>query len=396
MQTAHKKKQSAIGFTLLEMLLVLTISSSLILLLLNYTTQKTDDLRRDKTVLEIQQIQSSALSWYVNNSQWPVDCSINTSLTWATIKNLTNSFKPGSGYLPPNFGVSPYVSDYQIACQYPATGTTAGVGFGGNFYVSIQANNVASAQVIAGRLPMSYITTATGTTPTLAQPANCATASPNSSCTTVISSVAIPGQNLNNARSVNFTGLYYSGSCVPAPNCPPGMSPSIMVAPASVAGVYDNFTCANSGAGGVWDPVTNNCTGNLYPITSFAAFARGDANGNPVSPGSGSTTHTGAGTGGPLDCSVTTSPTPTRACWQTHTVASQFTAFPASDTTKYWRVCLYINTQKGPVNVNGGNITQWGKMSGNIIVMTRCVPNQGAENPQGSVDVFQSNVNYNE
>src|SRR5687768_2200405 len=88
-------QQKTKGFTLLEMLLVLAISSSLVVLLLNYTTQKSDEMRRDKTVLQIQQILNAALSYYVNTSTWPVKvvspvCGSASSLSLVTDKLTPN------------------------------------------------------------------------------------------------------------------------------------------------------------------------------------------------------------------------------------------------------------------------------------------------------------------
>src|SRR5436853_2483458 len=80
------------GFTLIEMLLVLAISSSMILLLINFTTRKTEDARRDKTVLQIQQLMNAALSYYVNNSAWPITCGTPTAWTSIAALPATNSF----------------------------------------------------------------------------------------------------------------------------------------------------------------------------------------------------------------------------------------------------------------------------------------------------------------
>jgi len=389
-----KNIKRVIGFTLLEMLLVLAISSSLILLLVNFTSQKTEQARRDKTVLQVQQIMNAALSFYVNNSRWPITCG--TPATWTSISALpvANTFSPGKGYLPPGFGTNVYGQPFQINC-----GTQAAAD-GGNFYVatSVGTYRVSNAFMIAGQLPLAYTTTAASLTGATvlppAQDATCTTGT-GPTCTTIVSSVTIPGQNLNNARSVNFAGLYYGGSCVPAPNCPPGMSPSIFVVPASVAGVSDKPTCAGPNTS-PYDPVRDNCTANVYPLASFTAFARGgldssgvDSGGGPVGPGTNATNPpTGGGNNQPYDCNVTGSLT-TASCWQTYTPPTNI----PQDGTLYWRVCLAVVTQKGQVAPQKAtDYTQWGKMMGQVLAITRCVPNNGSESPSGSQNVYQQNV----
>jgi len=372
------------GFTLLEMLLVLAISSSLILLLLNFTTQKTNQARRDKTVLQVQQIMNAALSYYVNNSVWPVTCGTSTWTNIASLPN-TNSFAPGQGYIPTGFGNNPYAQPYKINCSTQSNSS------GGNFYVATSTgtagNNVAigNATIVSGELPMAYVTTAGNLT--APPPAGAA------SGTVVVSAVAIPGQNLNNARSVNFAGVFYSGSCVPAPSCPPGMKAAIYVAPAGVSGVYDVPSCTTVAA--PFDPVTDSCSANVYPISSFTAFATGDASGNPVSPGTSNNFTTGSGGGGPYDCNVTGSKQQ-QTCWQTYGSPPNSIMTGSAANALYWRVCLTVRTEKGQIVLTNGNIdyTAWGKMMGQIIAFTRCVPNNGTETPGGSQNVYQQSINF--
>src|SRR6185295_12957830 len=59
------------GFTLIEMLLVLVIMSFIVIAIIGYTEQRSDALRRDRTVLQIQQIQNAAIAYYISNSAWP-------------------------------------------------------------------------------------------------------------------------------------------------------------------------------------------------------------------------------------------------------------------------------------------------------------------------------------
>lgn len=395
--------KNMLGVTLVETLLVLTIASSVILLFLNYTNQKVDELRRDKTVLQIQQIMSAALSYYVNNSKWPslTTCSTSTTpVAWKSIPSLlaTDSFSPGKGYLTAGFGANPYGKPYQINCGTQSTSD------GGNFYVATDTggSKALNALTIAGRLPMAYITTpaqlAVTTVFPPAQDAVCKQSSPtypDPTCTVVVSSVSLPGQNLNNARSVNFAGLYYSGSCVPAPNCPPGMKASILVFPASVAGVTDKPTNCNDVY--PYDPATEQCSVNLYSLQSFSAFARGgDSSGNPVLPGTGGGWFTGgpfsSGNGGPYDCSVTKAPA-NESCWSTF-----YDQLSEDNSTKYWRVCLVVMTEKGQAYDSTINVGEaWGEMIGQVVAITRCVPNNGLETPVGSTryepNRYDSNTN---
>jgi len=363
MKTLGQKEK---GVTLLEVLLVLAIASSLFVLMLNYTTQKSDEMRRDKTVLQMQQILNAGMSFYVNNSFWPLKAATITSTlcgttTWTDISALQPN------YLSSSLTNNSYAQPYLINCN--------NVSNGGGFFAYTTANSAANAAIIAGRLPMAYRTNASSLTAAF-PPAACQS---GDDCTIVVANVNIPGQNLNNARSVNFASVYYSGSCVPAPNCPPNMRPDILVMPAAVTGVNDDPSACNASS---TQPPYNpsGCTANTYPVSSFTAFARGDSNGNPVDPN-------GTSSGPPLDCRVTGTPN-SQICWKSYnTTATPIT----SDGTKYWRVCLSVMTEKGlvyPASTNNYPIQQ-GKMMGSIVAMTRCVPNSGNENPSGSMDVWQ-------
>lgn len=386
------------GFSLLEMLLVLAIASSLIVLMLNYTAQKSDEMRRTKTVLQMQQILNASMSYYLNNGFWPLagasitstGCSTTaaTSTTWTDISQLQPN------YIPSTLTNNSYGQPFMLACN--ATG---------GFYAYTTTDTIANAQIIAGRLPMAFITDSTGSaTNPPSQSSDCApTASPmGTGCTIVVSNVTIPGQNLNNARSVNYAGTFYSGSCVPAPNCPPGMKPDIIVAPAGASGINDGVSCTSNVA--PYDPIT--CSGNIYPISSFTAFVRG-ANAPPTTSPNTSNTYPGtplvpaspgtaSGSSGPYDCEVTVAPTQ-QGCSKTMNDSSAGTTSFPNDGTLYWRVCLAVVTGKGIVfpGTAPNYTTQQGKMMGAIIAFTRCVPNNGNEYPAGSFDVYQTNANNN-
>ena len=382
MKCQRRRKQ---GFTLFEMLLVLTISSSLLLLAMNFASQKAEQARRDKTALQIQQIMSASISYYLNNSVWPLPTALVSSgcdgTTWTDPTTITtNSFNTNYIY---GITTNPYAQPYNILCSAQGTAN------GGNLFVSTTVNtSPMDALTIAGSLPMAYITTSPATT---TQAASCKIP-PYTGCTTIVASINIPGQNLNNARSINFAGIYYSGSCVPAPSCPTGMSPSIVVAPAGVTGMNNPPTCTASSN---YDP--SKCTsGSSYPILSFNAFARGsDASGNPGNPnGSG----TGSGTSAPFNCnpnlntSTSSSASDHQTCWASQTTSGTpaMSGSPAA-TSKYWRVCLAVQTLYGVVDAaqSMSNWQQMGKIMGQIAVFTRCVPNSGNETPAGSSSVYQ-------
>jgi hypothetical protein len=260
---------------------------------------------------------------------------------------------------------TPYGGYYNITCNNASNG--------GGFYVSVTANNAANAAIIAGRLPLDYRTNSYGTWPSPA-------CTSGSDCRSVIASVNIPGQNLNNARSVNFAAVYYSGSCVPAPNCPPNMKPNIMVMPSAISGVNDVPSCVNKPVCVSRKPdgtcVYKNvrvCTGKVNPVNSFTAYAVGGEAGSPVDPNRG-----------PYDCSSQLLP---KSCVKDISGGS----IP-SDGTLYWRVCLAVSTDQGMVNpgTTTGQLAQdQGKTMGSLVAITRCVPNLGDENPSGSIDVWE-------
>lgn len=290
------------GFTLIEMLLVLAVISTILLAIMGYTTQKSDEMRRDRVVMQVQQIQNAALAYYLNSSTWPANVSILQT----------------DAFLPQITIVNPWANAYSLSSDTvhgtltvctAVTGTTT--------------TGPAYAAVIAGRLPMGYVADNTGST----TPASCPTSA--SACThstcTVVSVVNVPGQNLNNARSVNFSGVYRNGGCVPVPTCPGTMTPSIMTIPVSVKGIYDPSN-----------------PGTVFPISGFTAYAKGP-----------NTTTNGAGvpscTGG------------TDMCY-----SSGSTAVPNG---KYWRACMQIITLRGSLQDLGGN-----SEAAYILAITRCVP----------------------
>ncbi len=321
----HKK-----GFTLIEMLLVLVVMSAILVMYIGYMNQKTEQMRLDKTALQIQQILNAGLAYYVNNNVWPVNCTQLGDLS--TLQN--------ENYLPSGTINSPYGNPYSLYCS----------SYTGVFTVSTTVPSDTETQLLLGRVPMSAVT-------------NCASY-PGAVCpclsgtTCLTASVNLPPQVLNNSRSVNFASVYHSGACVPAPTCPLGMTPQILVAPVSVSGLNDLTAAATTPQ-------------NAYALTSFTANAYGDNNNNPIQISSSSSTI--------RSC---VDPNVQENCLGSSTNLDICTVNPQQCGTNsyYWRVCLTINTEKGAVpkapSMNAGYLLGW------VLAVTRCSP--ANEAPMGT------------
>lgn len=308
-----KNDRNLAGFSLIEMLLVLAIISSILMAVMGYTIQKSSEMRRDRMVLQVQQIENAGLAFYVNTSSWPstlADLQTNGFLPAITIKNSY-----GNDYVVSNDATK---GTFSVCTAVAGTAQSA----------------PADAAVIAGRLPMGFV--ANGTPPA-SGPCPAVQSACNSASCTVVSLVNIPGQNLNNARSVNFAGLYKNGGCVPVPNCPdPTMTPAIYAIPVSIKGALDGST-ANT----------------VFPITGFTAYAKGGASSGTSPPACNA-----AGT--PTACAVGSGSMPS--------------------VQGFWRVCAQITTSEG--QLNNGNTQD----AANIVAITRCVPRDEA--PGSGFDVF--------
>lgn len=344
------------GFTLLEMLLVLAIASMIIYLSIGYMQQKTLQMRIDKTALQMQQILAASMAYYVANGQWPDSvkclqgvnnaCSANASGTKSTVQYLPANANVASpfGWLDssgnsfgligaPNFTTPPFAGSPTLSVYtYIPMGTPA--------------VSTAVATSIAGKLPLSYTNlyqggNCTSTNPTLAKPCG------------PVGTVNIPGQNLNNAGAVTFSGIYKNGACVPKPACPVDangnkMKAQIMVVPVSVSGTYDG-------------------PDNVYPISSFTAYAQGGDDATPqlCQPGGNVMI-------------IATEP-----CYQT----GSGTTFTSG---QYWRVCLQVKSERGATYWGGRSPPYTdGSNSGyfaSVLAITRCaIDNE----PSGSsFDVF--------
>lgn len=304
----HKIK----GFTLVEMLLVMAIISTVIVGILGYTTQKADELRRDRTVMQMEQFLNAGLSYYVSFGSWPL-----------SVANLqTNAFLP-TGTIRNGWGQTFTVGNNSQDVNNPASGSLFSV-----CTVITGSKVFASATTMAGRLPIASVVDGGSASDPCPRTAQTPCTAASTSCS-IVSSVNIPGQNLNNARSINFAGLYHNGACVPAPSCPSiSMTPTVMAIPVSVSGMNDAATPSN-----------------VYPLSSFTAYITGTSSSDstPTNMPGGCTTDV------PADC-----------------YESGTQKLP---TGKYWRVCMRIITQKGTVVYDTNT-----KDAGIILVLTRCVP----------------------
>jgi prepilin-type N-terminal cleavage/methylation domain-containing protein len=305
MKTELSKNQ---GFTLLEMLLVLVIVSSILGMVLNLSTARMDQFRREKTAMQMQAVMTAASAYFVAYNAWP------------NIAGLQSA-----GYIPPG----------TIASAWGNAITLSGSGQTATVSTTLTGTAAtANAGVVAGMLPMAKNVSGA-----------------------ITAYLTIPGQNLNNAMAVNYGAVYYSGSCVPQPNCPSGMTASLMVMPVAVTGIQGSpGGCTSS-----QDP--NSCSSmSVSPLTSFRAF------------------YTGSGSSGasPPDCEITGNP---------NAVACVFPggATETNQAANYWRVCLEVVTSTGLAYPSASDTYAYneGKLMGNILAVTRCMPS-GGDTPSGS------------
>ena len=204
------------------------------------------------------------------------------------------------GYLPlgikiasPWAGASYFIyTDAQNKLFYVYTSITAGT----------SGVAAAASNIIAGTLPFAYTTKTAGTPPT----AGTMCVAADLTCY-VVSSVNIPGQNLNNAGGVNYAGLYKHGGCVPVPVCPIDpvtslpLTAEVVIVPISVSGLNDPDSSA------------------IYPISSFTAYAAAPA-------------------AYPVACTGSS----TRPTCDAPDIVGKAA-------TTYWRACLQVVTEKGNV-----------------------------------------------
>lgn len=347
------------GFSLIEIILVLVIISMILLMAQGYFQQQTQQARIDKTVLQMQQVLNAGLTFYVQNGSWPPPTLADLQQANGSIACLQGlplgSSVCGIAYLPTNLR-NPFDNPYQMSwysasnCQSNYTGGTCPI-----FYVWTKINagidTYAVTTAIAGKLPLSYTANSTAVGNAYIPPATGLPCAPGSDSSTsgcyIVAAINAPGQNLSNASAVNFAGLYHHGACVPVPICPQNMEPQIMVVPVSVSGTLT-------------PPITTGGTPNVYPISSFTAFAEGG-------PGSGLT---------PNNCPIQPNPPAS---------GSQCINNVGASATDYWRVCLQITTENGDVastysSQSGSSTSPWGQYV-TVMAVTRCAV---ANEPAGS------------
>lgn len=323
------------GVSLIELLLILTIISAVLFTLVGYQARKGEQLRSDRVVLQMKDILNAAMSYYVTNGEWPLT-NPDTCTGTEGLSRLQNV-----EYLPPGTINNPWGNPFTVSCD-SATSV---------FTVSTNTPSVKEASIAAGRMPLSSVVTPAGASCALPYDAD---------CTTVRAGVTVPGQNLMNAREVNFASVYHSGACVPAPFCPPDMTPTIMVVPVAMSGMNNN-PCSDPN-----DPATCN-NAPVTPISSYTATAYP--------------------TGSPKQISSTTDTI--RSCGSAAASATCYahigtSTFGAVRPGRYWRVCLYISTRNGAVTPT---VSSWGQVSGTVMAITRCEPQS---EPKGSsFDVWQ-------
>src|SRR5688572_16769733 len=138
------------GFTLIEILLVLVIASALLLMLIGYTTQKADELRRDYAALQMQQILNAALAYYVTKGSWPMAIA---GTQWQPLDGT--QLLQTSGYLPTKTFVGP------LGIPILVKNTNKTSISGGNFAIQTQMGQDATgynqATILAGRLPLAFV-----------------------------------------------------------------------------------------------------------------------------------------------------------------------------------------------------------------------------------------------
>ncbi len=316
-----------LGFTLIEIMLVLAIIAALIYLGTGYYQQQLQNSRVEKTAVQMQQILNAALAFYVANGRWPA----------STSELVSDNYLPLSP-IPP----WPVPPPYQAYVGEPIKSNPQAAIFSLAFVLPASLpNNVSWAQVLAGKLPLAYTS----------QYLNQITACEVGKDCAVIAQVTIPGQNLNNAMAMNFAGLYHPGACVPAPVCPEtspsgaNMTPEIFLVPVSVRGVY------------IPGGATQVSPSQLTTINGFTAYATG--NQNTANTNSSYNQPVTIANGGPALC--------------TQQPIQNNPPCGFSDTTglSYWRACLQLVTGQGDVSNLAPNNAGWGSQI-TMAAFTRC------------------------
>lgn len=310
------------GVTLVEILLVMVIVSAIVYMGIGYVQQRALNLRIDRTAAQMQQILNAAMVYYVNHGEWPADVAC---LQGGAAAPCDVTYIQSPLYIPlsPGSQYGAYVSGTNFIVYAAVTAS--------------QPGSYAEAMAVVGKLPLGYATVAGGV------PGSC---TPTSTTCYAEGYVTVPGQNLNNATSVNFAGVYHNGACVPVPSCPVDsqsatLLPEIMVVPTSVMGANDEPTYNATNCN---PQDTSGCSVSAYPLTSFTASTTGGTDSQPPS----------CSTGAAQDC------------YESYDVSGA--AGPTMSGT-FWRVCLNVVTEKGEV-VPSSNAQ--GQLTGSVMAITKC------------------------
>jgi type II secretory pathway pseudopilin PulG len=309
------RKRTA-GVTLLEVLFVVLIAGTIVVMLMRVMQQQTAEMRRSRVQLQIQQLITASVTYYTANNRWP------TNLDQLS----TNNYLPPSAITIKN----PWGNTFRIWAD-PYTF--------GMLYIVTNVGTSQDAQFVANKLPLAFVSDATGSALTPPTQGSC-TSALSAGCTYVIASVNVPAQNLNKARAVKFASVYHSGGCVPVPQCPGAMQAQIYVVPVEVYGM----TIAPTSTGN-----------NVSPLNHFVGFALGPQN-------LGSTRNMPS-------CNGTAPPAPCKDRFFGQEITSG----------NYWRVCLGIQTEDG--------LSYYAPPVSTVMAITRCIPANTSGNivePQGS------------
>lgn len=308
------------GVTLIETLLVLVVIGTLLSLSLNYTVQRAQQARFDKTSSDMQLILNAAMTYQTDNGVWPpsLACLQGPSASTCPVPYLSASLKNSWGNTYTTY-VKDVTSNGPFFVQTPIRASTT-------------AQVTAFAKVIAGTLPSGTVSNAlalsgsTGPIP-LGAGLNCTSAT---ACY-VSASVNTPQTSpRDDTGLLKFAGLYHHGGCVPVPTCTNSAAiPQIYVSVVQATGLYGSTV------------------NQVVPITSIGAYATGGVSGQPI---------------GAVTKCLTDLPVGTAAC---SADASGVTA------AKYWRVCANVTVANLSNPINNGMATNWGQQQ-TLMAVTRC------------------------
>lgn len=306
------------GVTLFEILLVLTIASTILAVAIRWGSREMAQERLNRVAFQMQQILAAGFAYYTSYNTWPggaclyASNSTTNATAWNNLSSLTST-----GFLSSTMSNNSYGNSYTITCDSITNSV---------FYVNTKLSSHAAALSVAGAVPVAYVSDAFG--------------NPSATNVYVTAQITAPRQGLNNARASNFSGIYHHGACVPVPVCPGYnmstsacqsgtncMVPQIFVAPVSVNGVSNTGSTA------------------VFPISSFTAYASGPPAAQPLDCETGLATACSLGGG----------------------------TAPNYSSPLYWRVCLQVIAGNGVVSTTNTGPPVWGQYA-SMMAVTRCTP----------------------